>query len=269
MSADQASRHRVAGAYYRTVRSLPEHTVDCWVSSALLTWNPEALLWAPTQRGSDNWDMAFRELGGGKCLIFENKGTIGGYIDPHRHVVQIDIPQLIRYLRVPSAPVYYVVPIPPWRSSISAAEIDPTAPVPIPALCRTGSHCDRSDHGPHGPFETWAYVIEALDLLQLVWARRRWRPSQQKVDIPCQDFRTEPRAVDLRTFLTDLRACRRGGPRYENAEEAQRYWEMRHSHRIGVVADFAGGWGDGREASVGGGVLMAFVPIPASGQALE
>ncbi len=265
MSADQASRHRVAGADYQTMRSLPEHTVDCWVSSALLAWDSEVLLWAPTQRGSDNWDMAFRELGGGKCLIFENKGTVGGYADPFRHVVQIDIPQLIRYLRVPSAPVYYVMPAPPWRSSISSAQIDPSAPVPMPALCRTGSHCDRSDHPPHGPFETWAYVIEAMDLLHLVWSRiRRW-PLQQKVDVPCRDFRSAPRVVDLRTFLTDLRACRRGGPRYGDAKEARRSWELLHRQRIGVVADFAGGWGDEREASISGRVLMAFVPVPERG----
>jgi hypothetical protein len=45
------------------MRSLPEHTVDCWVSAAVLAQYPEALLWAPTQRGPDNWDMAFEAAG--------------------------------------------------------------------------------------------------------------------------------------------------------------------------------------------------------------
>lgn len=260
MSVVQPPRHAVYGQYGRQVRSLPEHTVDCWVSSAVIASNPDAMLWAPTQRGPDNWDMAFQALGGGKCLILENKGTVGGYKDPYRHVIRIDTTQLVNYLLEPSAPVYYVLPVPPWRSSFSSPQIDPMAPVPAPALCRTGAHCDRLDHSAHGPFDTWTFVIEAMDLLRLAVDRMRlgWRKT---IDIPGEDFRQDPFTVDLRTFLGDLQACRRGGPRYENAREARRSWAEMQRRRTDEIANLADRRSVEQETSVRAGVLMAFVPI--------
>lgn len=254
----------VHGVHGSQIRSLPEHTVDCWVAFAVIARYPEALLWAPTQRDAYNWDMAFRELGAGKCLIFENKGTFGGYKDPYRHVIKIDVHQLARYVEAVSAPVYYVLPNPPWKSTVATWQIDPTAPVAMPARCRTGNHCSRSDHPPHGPFETWVSVIEALDLLRVV--RDRMARQQKTIDIPGRLVQRHPRAVTLQAFLDGLRTCEQGGPRHDNAAAARRHWQNARRQAIGEVSDLIGELHDQREMAAGEGVrtgvLAAFVPIP-------
>jgi hypothetical protein len=144
-------------------RSLPEHTVDCWVSAAVLAHLPEALLWAPTQRGQDNWDMAFREAGPGRAFIVEDKATIAHGAE---HWIRIDREQLDTYLTRAGAPVYYVIPDPPWSADANTGELLAAEPVPAAALCRTGMAC--SCHPKHGPFTDWCYVVEAKTLWSLV-----------------------------------------------------------------------------------------------------
>lgn len=56
-------------------RSLPERTVDAWVTSAITTMFPHALIWAPTQVPADtNWDFGI-EFGAGNIFILEDKAT--------------------------------------------------------------------------------------------------------------------------------------------------------------------------------------------------
>jgi len=139
-------------------RSLPERTVDAWVSSAVCATFPHARIWGPTQNILEtNWDYGL-SLGDGKIFIFEDKGTTAvprkrkSPLDTHR--IYIDIDQLTWYCdRVEQAtgvPVHYVLPRPPWIGN-SGSDV-----VPDQAICRVNSIA--------GPFAEWAYVCRSGDL---------------------------------------------------------------------------------------------------------
>jgi hypothetical protein len=226
------------------MRSLPEHTVDCWVSAAVLAQLPGALLWAPTQRGFDNWDVAFEVFGPGKAFILENKGT--EETDGH-HVIQIDMEQLDIYIRSPGVPVYYVLPVPPWPARATAGVLPAAYPVPAAARCRTGAACAGHDHGP---FSDWCRVVEA-------WALQNWL---KKYGGRTRTFRASkiiacPQAVKLDEFLKGVGTCTEGGPRYESAADADDRWEAELHQRQDQV-------GPGRtERLTGSGVLGVFLPL--------
>lgn len=139
-------------------RSLPERTVDAWVSSATCAAFPHARIWAPTQNIEEaNWDYGL-SLGNGKLFIFEDKGTttvqrtLKMPLDTHR--IYFDIEQLTWYCDrvecVTGVPTYYILPQPPWLGD-SGSEV-----VPNQAICRVDSVA--------GPFTEWAYIIRSNDL---------------------------------------------------------------------------------------------------------
>jgi len=140
-------------------RSLPERTVDAWVSTAICSRFPHARIWGPTQNIEEtNWDYGL-SLGDGKLLIFEDKGTTGVArkqkqpLETHR--INIDIDQLSWYCNevepTTGVPVYYVLPKPPWFGDPTGSKV-----VPDQAICRVSSVA--------GPFTDWAFAIRSLDL---------------------------------------------------------------------------------------------------------
>jgi hypothetical protein len=226
------------------MRSLPEHTVDCWVSAAVLAQYPEALLWAPTQRGSDNWDIAFESLGGGKAIILEDKGTEA--MPSGQHAITIDLEQLNDYLGSVGAPVYYVLPVPPWPAFESAVVLSTGSPVPAAARCRTAASCGHR----HGPFSEWCRVVAAEALRD--WLRggrygtRTFRAS---------DIIAYPLAVTLGEFLKGLGVCTQGGPWYESAADARDGWIAELRQRQDQVAVSRA------EQRIGASALGVFVPL--------
>lgn len=237
-------------------RSLPEHTVDCWVSAAVAADYPDALLWAPTQRGYDNWDIAFGHSPG-KAFILENKGTSSGLYDHDEHIVQIDVGQLSGYLAMPGAPVYYVLPVPPWPASESTAPLHATAAVPSTARCRTGISC--TTHQPHGPFTEWCYVLEAMDLAKLLGFTKT-----QKRNILASSIAAAPCAVRLIDFLRGIGDCTHGGRLYGSFDEAYVDWTVVHEGRRADAADLVGGFRRHAGRGMSSGVLAVFVPIAGS-----
>lgn len=148
-------------------RSLPERTVDAWVSIALCAAFPHSLIWAPTQNMVEaNWDFGV-SLGDGKLLILEDKGATPVTrqrkkpLDTHR--IDVDIDQLSWYCddveSVTGIPVYYVLPRPPWIGRWTGSSA-----VPDQAVCRTGS--------VDGPFPEWVLVIRCDDLRGKMTGRR-------------------------------------------------------------------------------------------------
>ena len=98
------------------VRSLPQYTVDAWVSVFIGSAFPHARIWTPTLRSLRiGWDQG--ALGDGKSFIFENKAT--ELVKPgNDHVIEINHAQLDRYCDLTEkpnqSPIYYVLPDPPW-----------------------------------------------------------------------------------------------------------------------------------------------------------
>jgi hypothetical protein len=226
----------------RGMRSLPEHTVDCWVSAAVLAQLPGALLWAPTQRGLDNWDVAFEAFGPGKAFILENKGTeeMSG-----RHMIQIDMEQLDIYIRSPGAPVYYVLPVPPWPARATADVLSAAYPVPAAAQCRTGAAWAGNE-----PFSDWCRVVEA-------WALQNWLKAGTKTrTFPASNVLACPEAMKLGEFLKGAGACTEGGPRHESATDANYRWETELRQRQDQVGP------DRLNVRLAGsGVLGVFLPL--------
>jgi hypothetical protein len=140
-------------------RSLPERTVDAWVSAAICAAFPHARIWGPTQAiDATNWDYGF-SLGDGKIFILEDKGT--SPVTRKRkhplltHSIDVDRPQLDWYCNEVEqgwgVPVYYVLPNPPWPGPYTGSPA-----VPDQAMCRFIS--------PSGPFQEWAFVTRCHSL---------------------------------------------------------------------------------------------------------
>src|SRR6266496_187341 len=196
--------------------SLPEHTVDCWVSSALTDAVPQARYWAPSQRDINNWDEAF-SFGAGKAFILENKGTRPWGLQSPDHAIRIDLDQLLRYVLNVPVPVFYVLPAPPWPVSKILQALTPVAPVPRAARCRTGCSTVRcpGGFGPHGAFPTWTTVISAFDLVRLIgpnWLALGQRTKTLSADyLLTQAQRTARGADTLERFIQGALACTHGG----------------------------------------------------------
>ncbi len=176
-------------------RSLPERTVDAWVSAVVCRQFPNALVWGPTQVVQDeNWDYG-ASLGDGKVFILEDKAT--SPVTRKRkaplatHWIDIPRSQLNWYCddvqpRV-HVPVFYVLPAPPWTGTPTGSVV-----VPDQAACRVAS--------PAGPFEEWAFVVAADDLRTYLGARR----GLETVELPIASSRS------LAAFLDEVRSCRLG-----------------------------------------------------------
>jgi hypothetical protein len=206
--------------------SLPEHTVDCWVSAAIIARYPEALLWAPTQRSAGNWDLAFQRAGRGRCLVLENKGAVVNPNDPASHRIFLDLEQLSKYLRMPGPSVYYVLPNPPWPEFVTVSSVSSAPAIPSAAACRTGTLCRTSDHA-HGPFPEWAVVLAAQDLYGLV--EPDINDGQRSMMVGCDTIERCRDAVSLRVFLDGLESGRFGGVAYRTAAAARQDWERQRS----------------------------------------
>ncbi|MEU8075930.1 hypothetical protein AB0B31_10810 [Catellatospora citrea] len=245
-------------------RSLPEHTVDCWVAAEVLERLPDAQLWAPTQVGSDNWDTAFG-LGPTKCFILEDKATEPRTPNSTEHKVTIDMHQLMRYIDTVGAPVYYVLPAPPWDAMSTMTTLDPVAPVPAASRCRTGRRCAHASDA-HGPFATWTYVVDALPLLRFIADYRTSVGAE--FSIRTCDFEKIPGVMTLQEFLRGVESCDAGGVPYTDAATARQGWQVQASRRRAQARDL---WGGGLYERFGGesrlmkgrsGVLAVAAPVP-------
>jgi hypothetical protein len=158
--------------------SLPERTVDSWVSAYLAATFPNVLMWAPTQRLPDNWDMA-QSLGEGTVWVFENKGCT-----PYKtwHRIQVDVAQLHTYRTVinPHVRVFYVLPNPPWVGPPTGSQF-----VPDQAQARATS-------------AEWLWVATAQAVFLRLAGRRSLRSDQ---------VHTCSGALTLHEFLDRLRRC--------------------------------------------------------------
>jgi hypothetical protein len=148
-------------------RSLPERTVDAWVSSAVCATFPHARIWGPTQNIEEtNWDYGL-SLGDGKLFILEDKGTSAVHrrrkkpLDTHR--IDIDLRQLAWYCDqvepATGVPVYYVLPRPPWIGGATGSEVAPDQ-----SICRVDSVA--------GPFDSWAFIGRSGDVRTELGGRR-------------------------------------------------------------------------------------------------
>ncbi len=213
-------------------RTLPEHTVDCWVSAEVLTSFPNALLWAPTQRGADNWDTAFATYGSGKAFILENKGCLTAR-NSDNHRIEIDTEQLDSYTTWSPIPVYYILPDPPWTASSSIGTLTRSAPAPFMAACRQGHFCERTNHlrFPHPPFSEWSYVVEAriladhLNHWSLPGDTKFRKRSLYLSEIPGLHPPT------LREFLCGISECIYGGPFHKNLASFKS-WRSLETHQM-------------------------------------
>jgi hypothetical protein len=78
-----------------------------------------------------NWDRAAALLGEGKVFLFEDKGTTAvtrkRKAPLHTHRIDIDRAQLDWYCDevepTEDVPVYYVLPKPPWKGSVSSGHV--------------------------------------------------------------------------------------------------------------------------------------------------
>lgn len=186
-----------AGLQYG-VRSLPEHTVDCWIASAIdHRFGGRALTWAPTQNAVDNWDLAV-DLVPHKRFVLENKGC-----EWHGrnavHTVQVDVQQLHRWSNPAAPPTFYVIPVPPWAR--------PPVPDPVPSYARcagrTSGPCHECGGAHPNGVADWTYVLPAAVLNRHVGASSRARTFTR----PAAWFRRMSGRLTFAAFLDGLDAC--------------------------------------------------------------
>lgn len=137
-------------------RSLPERTVDAWVSAVVCSRFPGALVWAPTQSAfHGNWDFGM-DLGDGKVFILEDKATEHEPRTklPDTHRISIDMNQLDWYCDDvepnKGVPVHYVLPKPPWTLPPVGSVVPPHSVTRVTSAA--------------GPFEEWAFVMRCTQL---------------------------------------------------------------------------------------------------------
>ncbi|MEV6929673.1 hypothetical protein AB0M46_34990 [Dactylosporangium sp. NPDC051485] len=208
-------------------------------------------------------------MGRAKCFILENKATEPWAQTPTEHKVTIDLPQLIRYVHVVGAPVYYILPAPPWAAATTTATLAAVAPVPAASHCRTGRQCV---HGPgvHGPFADWAYVVDLISLVTFIVTYRF--PRGARYLIPAREFEKIPGAMTLHEFLQGVRLCHAGGVPYADAATARRGWQEEAENRRAQAMDLLGGevyWqfrSDNELAPGRSGVLAVAVPMATDAQ---
>ncbi len=177
--------------------SLPEHTVDIWVASAIARRFPGAATWAPSPRqdGGGIWDMGFRRWPlDGKVVIFENKATVAltrpapnGQPD---HRVDIGWAQLSDYKAGdPNVwqRLFYVLPWPPWQGV-------PAGP-PVPLLPT------EANHAPASVAWLWVVKADALEAYLAATGRRSLKSSE----VSGLGLNAQP----LDAFLDDLADCER------------------------------------------------------------
>lgn len=186
-------------------RSIPERTVDAWVTTAVHESFPGARIWAPTQNDKSNWDTGVGIAG--KALILEDKATtpvkrkLKAPKDFHR--IDIDLGQLRWYCkdveRLHTVPAYYVLPNPPWIG-------EPTGSDALP---------DQVKHQP--TFATWTWVVRCHHM----WALLGSKKYIETHTLPASA------AVTLDAFLKQVRSCQAGARIPAKPTASQRRAEAR------------------------------------------
>lgn len=115
----------------RSVRILPERTVDAWFAWKVIAEFPDVLLWAPSPpaqaaEATQPWDFAAGGLASvNKLFIVETKALIGYEESPYHPKVPIDLAQLCVLALLEhdnQIPIFYAIP------GITEAAL----PVPLP-----------------------------------------------------------------------------------------------------------------------------------------
>jgi hypothetical protein len=96
--------------------SLPERTVDAWVSIYVASRVPDVRIWAPTQQQTPDYDIAGSLPGPGKLFVLEDKAPRTNDASGS-HAFQLPIRQMWNYLRNPSLRdrTFYVLACPHFR----------------------------------------------------------------------------------------------------------------------------------------------------------
>jgi len=193
-----------AGSPYMTV-AIPEHTVDVWVAILVAQAFPSALIWAPTQMSSPDFDLAVG-MRPGKLFILENKAPTDSATNGADFEIRINPAQLDRYLATADLAdrTFYVLPCPKMPP---AALRSPNLIPPAALLRPTAGRAFR--------------VIAAQDLWASLWPHVPRRPSSRVSPIP-PSRRVDPcacvslprssryplaRTFELQQFLDLVREC--------------------------------------------------------------
>lgn len=205
--------------------AIPEHTVDVWVGILVARVFPTALIWAPTQTSSPDFDLA-TDTRAGKLFILENKAPTVSRRDVD-YEIKINQRQLYNYLVHDELRerTFYVLPCPRIAPSDIPGSTAVTTPAPHPTLIPAAANL-RVRSGQD--FRT----IKALDLWTSLWpelavptSANPWWGSSRPSHLPADGTRS--RCVDpcsltalpgsqtdalgpttgLRTFLRQVKAC--------------------------------------------------------------
>lgn len=138
------------------MRSLPEKTLEHWVSLYLASRFPRAEQWWPSAGEDITLELAASAGGPGKVLMLELKVP---EVTPAGYALSIEVAQLQNYLSR-RLPVFYVIPMPFWCGSLGGTK-------------RYSSQWPGHIPGGHGPegwwrrraqeewFGYWTYVLPA------------------------------------------------------------------------------------------------------------
>lgn len=144
--------------------TLPERTVDVWLTSYLVSRLPRVEIWAPTQRMRVDFDLSLR--GSGKLFILECKAPVFNKGD---HWLDINVgrkEQLWRYCTSERLAhiTWYVLPSPPYPPADARAR--GSSLLPELASARVAGH-----RWGGAPCEDWFHLVPARDLYE--WLRSR------------------------------------------------------------------------------------------------
>lgn len=207
-SARAAPRSRVWFALVvarRSVRVIPERTVDAWFSWQVIRAIPQALLWAPTppaQAAAQPWDFV---VGGfdepHKLFVVETKALIGYEDAPLLPKVSLRLPQLLMLASLAAAndfPVFYGLPLLP------ASEL------PTPLLPEFPP--ERAILRLEPPFAEWLRMFTPFELMaQPAIATALADPTRSSVSVSTTEFIG---GESLDAFLAKVKRCEIGR-RYE------------------------------------------------------
>jgi hypothetical protein len=216
--------------------SLPERTVDAWVTAYVVSRVPNAWLWAPTQQNSPDYDLAASLPGRGKLFVLEDKAPS---VDERsgQHAFRLPVRQMWNYLRHPQLRLrtFYVLPCPPYPVSAvpgTSAYVAPSraALVPDRAMTRLAGHPWQPGQG----CEFWFRVVPVADLWSATlrsspmpaigaayWPRRPQtrRALPATVPLPCPLPATL--GESLKVFMDRLIRCDRPELRVDPAQPDQ------------------------------------------------